>query len=274
MAKENKKKFSEQEQKTLRSMFWNSGLVFSGFNQVKMEGNAFVNTMAPAINELYKDEEERKKALRRHNGFFNTHAVMFSLIAGLTYALEREKIEKNSVDDDTIENLKVALMGPTAGIGDAFFFNCIRVIVAGISIGFAAQGSILGALMFVLLYGGSQVVARWYLLRLGYSATTSFIDNVFESGLLSSLTKSSAIVGLTMVGAMVATTVKVNLNWIINVGGTSVVVNDVVESIMPGLLSVILVFVLMRLIKKGVKPITMVLVILVACVALAFVGVF
>ena len=30
------------------------------------------------VDELYKDEQERKEALRRHNGFFNTHAVMFS----------------------------------------------------------------------------------------------------------------------------------------------------------------------------------------------------
>ena len=51
---------------------------------------------------------------------------------------------RSSVDDDTIENIKVALMGPTAGIGDAFFFNCVRVIAAGIGIGLCAEGNLLG----------------------------------------------------------------------------------------------------------------------------------
>ena len=110
-----KMELSAQEKKTLKSMFWNSGLVFCGFNMVKMEGNAFTCTMAPAIEELYSDPEERKQALVRHNNFFNTHAVLFSFIAGLAYALEREKVTKGSVDDDTIENIKVALMGHRRG---------------------------------------------------------------------------------------------------------------------------------------------------------------
>ena len=44
-----KMELSVQEKKTLKSMFWNSGLVFCGFNMVKMEGNAFTCTMAPAM---------------------------------------------------------------------------------------------------------------------------------------------------------------------------------------------------------------------------------
>ncbi len=250
-----KMELSAQEKKTLKSMFWNSGLVFCGFNMVKMEGNAFTCTMAPAIEELYSDPEERKQALVRHNNFFNTHAVLFSFIAGLAYALEREKVTKGSVDDDTIENIKVALMGPTAGIGDAFFFNCVRVIAAGIGIGLCAEGNLLGVLIFVLLYGGSQVVARWYLL-------------------MTSLTKSAAILGLSMVGAMVASMVNVKLAWTIQVGQTSVVVLDVINSIMPGILSIALVFGLVALIKKGVRPVTLVLGILVLSVALAFFGIF
>ena len=132
MAKEN---YTPEEKKTLKKMFWNSRLVFSSFNMVKMEGNAFALTMEPALDELYKDKKEKAEAMRRHDGFFNTHAVLFSLIAGITYALERQKKETGAVDDTTIENIKVALMGPTAGIGDAFFFNCLRVIAAGIAIG-------------------------------------------------------------------------------------------------------------------------------------------
>lgn len=269
-----KNTYTDQEKNTLRKMYWNSGLVFAGFNQVKMEGNAFALTMSPALEELYPNEDERNKARVRHNNFFNTHAVMFSLIAGITYALEKEKMTKGNVNDDTIENVKVALMGPTAGIGDAFFFNCIRVIAAGISIGLCADGNVLGTILFVVLYGGSQMLARWYLLRAGYSLGTTFIDSVFESGLMEALTKAASIVGITMIGAMVASMVKVKLAWVITVGDASVAVLDVIDSIMPGLLSIVLLFTLVHFIKKGVKPITLVIAILIISLALAFVGIF
>ena len=49
---------------------------------------------------------------------------------------------------------------------------------------------------------------------------------------------------------------------------------DVVNSIMPGILAVALVFGLVALIKKGVRPVTLVLGILVLSVALAFFGIF
>ena len=246
--------YSEQEKKTLRKMWVNAGYVFAGFNMVKMEGNGFALTMAPVLDELYKDEQERKEALRRHNGFFNTHAVMFSLIAGITYALERQKMETGAVTDEVIENIKASLMGPTAGIGDAFFFNCLRVIAAGISIGICASGNFLGSILFILIYGVSQSICKYYLTRLGYTLGTGFIDSLYNSGLMTIATKCVSIVGIMMVGAMTATTVSVPLNFTIHVGGTEVIVQDLFNAIYPDILSVVMVLVIMSLIKKGKRP--------------------
>ena len=110
-------------------------LVFTSFNMVKMEANGFTITMAPAIESIYKDDMEGKReAYLRHQNFFNTHAVPFSFIAGLAYAMEKEHKEKNSIDGQTIESIKAALMGPTAGMFDSLFFNCLRIIAAGIGI--------------------------------------------------------------------------------------------------------------------------------------------
>lgn len=48
MAKEN---YTPEEKKTLKKMFWNSRLVFSSFNMVKMEGNAFALVIGLTILE-------------------------------------------------------------------------------------------------------------------------------------------------------------------------------------------------------------------------------
>ncbi len=77
-------------------------------------------------------------------------------------------------------------------------------------------------------------------------------------------TKSASILGLMMVGAMTATTVGVPLNWVIAIGETSVVVADLFNAIYPGLLSLGLVLLMMFLVKKGKRPVVLILGLLLA----------
>ena len=128
-----KKVVSAEENKILKKMFWNSHLVFANFNMTKMEANGFTMTMAPAVESIYGDDIEGKKAAyARHQSFFNTHAVAFNFIAGLCYALEKD-CHDGKVPGETIDAIKASLMGPTAGMFDSIFFNCLRVIGAGIA---------------------------------------------------------------------------------------------------------------------------------------------
>lgn len=264
-----------QEKKILRSMFIRSHTVFTSFNMVKMEANGFTITMTPAIEAIYKDDEEGKKAAYvRHQNFFNTHAVPFSFIAGLAYAMEKEHKEKGSVDGRTIENVKASLMGPTAGMFDSLFFNCFRIIAAGIAIGLCAQGNFLGTILFILLYGVTQSIAKYLLTRVGYTFGISFIESIYNSGLMSALTKASSVLALIMVGAMTAQMVNVPLNWIFTAGETSIVVNDILNQIFPGFLSLVLMFILVRLIQKKARPTYLVLGILVFSLLGAFLGIF
>jgi PTS system mannose-specific IID component len=257
-----------EEKKVLRKMFFTSHCVFLTFNMVKMEANGFTLAMEPAIESIYKDDPEGKKeAYKSHQAFFNTHAVALSFIAGICYAMERQHKE-GKVDGKSIENVKAALMGPTAGMFDSLFFNCFRIIAAGVGIGLCSQGNFFGTILFILLYGVTQSVLKYYLLNIGYTFGTSFIDKVFSSGLMGIMTKCSSIIGLMMVGAMTATMVSVPLDCTINIGETSVVLQDVLNSIFPGLLSVILLFVMVRLIKKGWKPMQLILLVF----AIAFLG--
>ena len=57
-----KKVVSAEENKILKKMFWNSHLVFANFNMTKMEANGFTMTMAPAVESIYGDDTEGKKA--------------------------------------------------------------------------------------------------------------------------------------------------------------------------------------------------------------------
>lgn len=264
-----------QENKMLNRIFWRSGLLFGSFNSVKMQGQGFAYAMIPAINECYKDnEDERVEALKRSNEFFNCHASMAGFIYGLVYAMERDKAQKHSVDGATITNVKTALMGPLAGIGDSLFFNTIRVIAASIGVSLCAAGNLAGVLMFILLYGGVSLAVKYILIRTGYSLGSTFIEKVFNSGLLEIVTKAASILGLVMVGSMVASMVTVNVGFVWTFGGTEVAIQSVLDSIMPGILSLAVTFGVVKLLKKGHNAAGLVTGLLVICVVLAAFGVF
>ena len=268
------KGISTEDNAVLRKMFIMSHSVFMNFNMTKMEANCFTNTMAPAIEQVYVDDPEGKReAYLRHQAFFNTHAVALDFIAGLSYALEKDCAE-GKVPGQTIEAIKASLMGPTAGMFDSLFFNCLRVIGAGIAIGLCSQGNIAGTFIFILLYGVTQSILKWFLLKAGYTLGTSFIDSVYNSGLMQVATKAASILGVMMVGCMTATTVGFPLDWTVTIGDTSLVVLDLFESIYPGILSVAIVLIMLAFIKKGVRPIVLIFGLLIFCLLGAAVGIF
>jgi len=269
-----KKVRTAEEQATLKKMFLLSHSVFVNFSMAKMEANGFTITMAPAIESIYGDDmDSKREAYARHQAFFNTHAVAFNFIAGLCYAMERD-LKEGKLTGGTIDAIKASLMGPTAGMFDSIFFNCLRVIGAGIGIGLCSAGNILGTIIFILFYGVSQSVIKWYLLEVGYDLGTSFIDTIFNSGLMSIATRCSSILGMIMVGAMTATTVGFPLSWVAHVGQTEIVVADLFNAIYPGILSVVIVLIMMSLIKKGKKPLTLILGLMAFCLVGAFLGIF
>lgn len=266
---------TQNEKTLLRKVQLRSHMCFLAGNMLNMQACGVTYTLIPVIEQLYKDDPAGKKeAYERSQQFFNTHTVPFSFIMGLNWAMEKEHKEKGTIDGKTIESIKAALMGPTAGMFDSLFFNCLRVIGGSIGIGLCSQGNILGVILFILIYGVPQSICKFLFVRWGYIYGTSFIDQVFNSGLMTSFTKAASILGIIMVGAMTAQMVNVPLNIVIPMGETELVIADVINSIFPGLLSVILLFGYVVLIKKGVRPTRLVIGTLIIGVLGALIGIF
>ena len=269
--------YNDTEKKTLRKMWWNAGYVFAGFNMVKMEGNTYAYCMLPVINEVYANNEElQTEAFVRNTEFFNTHAACAGLVLGLSYALERERsLDPDKVPGEMITNIKTSLMGPLAAVGDSIFFNCIRVVAAGVGISLAAQGNPLGVLLFVGIYGGIFLAVKWYLIHLGYSLGTETITKAFQSGIIQSISDAACVMGLIMVGSLVSNMVSISTPLVVPMGsGTEMVVQDIFDGIIPGFLKLVLLFTIVWLVRKKTKPIVIIFLILLLSVAGSFFGVF
>src|SRR5699024_5635280 len=110
-------------------------------------------------------------------------------------------------DTSSINAMKVALMGPLAGIGDSLIFGTLRLIATGIAASFCKNGNPFGPILFLLVYNIPTITLRTLGVKYGYSLGNDFITKISNSGIMNKLMISMGIVGLMVIGSMVASTV-------------------------------------------------------------------
>lgn len=204
------KDLSKEDRKMLRGIFFHSFNVFSMYaGGARAGASGFMWSIWPAIERFYKTKEERIDAMKRHSTWYNITSNVGTFCMGLVASMEKENAEKPDFDTHSIDSIKASLMGPMSGIGDAIFWGVLRVIAASVGMALCADnGSILGPIVFLLIYNIPSWLTRWFMTVLGYRVGSSFITKIYESGLMGILTKLASTLGLLMIGAMAASFVK------------------------------------------------------------------
>lgn len=245
--------------KDLFSVFIRSNFHQGSWNFERMQALGYCFSMVPIIKRLY-DGEERKKALKRHLEFFNTQPFVTAPILGVTAAMEEERANGAPIDDASINGVKIGLMGPLAGVGDPIFWGTLRPVLAALGASLALSGSILGPLVFFVLFNVVRLAIRWYGISYGYSKGTEIISDM-GGNKLQKLTEGASILGLFVMGALVAKWTSVNVpvvvSTITNAKGEEVVttVQKILDDLLPGLIPLLLTFGCSKLLKKKVNAI-------------------
>lgn len=94
--------------------------------------------------------------------------------------------------------------------------------------------------MFVLLINVPSFIGRWYLEIASYTTGTKLVQKMDESGLITLISKAAGIIGLTMVGAMVASNVSLSTPLTLNFGDVPFELQSAFDMIMPGFLPLML----------------------------------
>lgn len=265
---------NKEDKKMLKKVFWRTMTLSSTYNYERMQALGYVYTMIPVINRYYKTDEEKIEAYKRHYELFNTTPTMGGFITGLSTSMEKEASEDPNFDKSSINAVKLSLMGPFAGIGDSIFQGSLRIIALGIGIALAAQGSILGAIVHLLLYNVLAHLLRYYGVFAGYNMGSTFIKSASENGLLGQITKGASIVGLMTVGAMTCSMISFQIPAVLNIQGSELVIQDMLDQIFPNLLPLLLTFACYKMLKKNVKPIWIMLGMMVVGVIGKVIGIF
>ena len=94
-----------------------------------------------------------------------------------------------------------------------------------------------------------------------------------KNGTIQLITKACNIVGLMTIGAMATTMVKVNLKWELDLSGNVMNLQSVIDGIAPKILPIALTLIMFKYLKKGVKPMTLMLILLAVGIVFTFLGV-
>lgn len=292
---------SDRMSVALRSTF-----LQGSWNYERMQNGGWCFAMIPAIKRLYKTEEDRIAALKRHLEFFNTHPYVASPILGVTLALEEEKANGATVEDSAINGVKVGMMGPIAGVGDPVFWFTVRPILGALGASLAMTGNILGPILFFVLWNIIRFGFMWYTQEFGYKVGTEITKDL-SGGLLGKITKGASILGMFVLGALVDRWVSVSftpvvskvtlaegayIDWASITGDAAGIqtaitqyasglaltpekvttLQDNLNTLIPGFAGLILTLICCKLLKKNVSPIMIIVALFVIGIVFHLIG--
>ncbi|MBC3381363.1 PTS system mannose/fructose/sorbose family transporter subunit IID [Serratia fonticola] len=254
-------------------IYWLGAEVSNSYE--RLQSLIFCASMTPIIKKLYPQKEEQVEALKRHLNFFNSEQTFGAVIQGVAIAMEEQKTRGEPISDSSITGIKTGLMGPLAGIGDSVVWAAIMPLLIAIFIPFAANGSAMGGLMPVVLYTVITMAISYGLAHKGYTLGRESIIGLLQGGKIKELIYGANVLGLIMMGALSASYVKITSPLKISaLEGSEVVVQQILDSIAPGLLPLAAVFsIYFYLVKKGPRYTTILLSVVVLSVVCSLLGI-
>ena len=237
----------------IRMLFFRSLALEANFNFETWQNTGFAFSIIPVLKKLYKTKEAMAVALKRHLQFFNTSPYGSTLIMGITAAMEEQNSSDEDFDEESINSVKLGLMGPLAGVFDSLFWGTFKVIAAGVGTSLAIKGNILGPLLFLLIFNVPHLLLRYKLTFVGYDAGTRFLQNLAKNNVMDRLTKGSSILGLMVVGAMPATLMNITTPLHIGAEKSAMSIQSILDQVMPAMIPLGLTFLVYYFVKKNIK---------------------
>ncbi len=226
--------------------------VGSCLNYERYLGLGFSYALYPVLKKLYKDDE-LNEAVLRHTEFYNTHPWMHNLILGVTAALEEQRALGSPISTDAISATKTGLMGPTAGFGDSFFKGVVVTITGAFAAGLAIDGNPIAPVVFIVPNLLVCFLVRYYGTRLGYGYGTKLIVKMQKTDIIQKFVEGSTIVGMMVTAGLITNYVKVNLAVTFDLSGKELVLNDLLNSVLPRILPYSVVLIYYQILKKNAR---------------------
>lgn len=248
----------------------------------RMLAPSFLFGMMPSLKKLYKDKAMLAEAYQRHLMFFNTQACWGGgTLTGISISLEESRAKalaegrpEEAVDVTMINNTKVGLMGPLAGIGDAIDSGTVQYIFIAIFLPYAQAGNGLGAVLPFLCFATATFIYGYLFTKMGYSLGRNAAKEIMTGSKIKTLINALGVLGLYMMGIMAAQYVNVSSSLQFVINQKEFVIQDILNQILPGILPLATVLALYFYFdKKGLKITRGMIILTISLIILAAIGI-
>lgn len=236
------------------------------WNYERMQALGFAYSMMPILKKVYPNKDEYFAAIRRHLNFYNTNPSLGSpTIFGAACALEEQK------QPEVADSIKIALMGPLAGIGDTIEAILLKPIFAVFAASMALSGNWFGAALMLILgfiYFYIMFPGFW----LGYNQGINLVKTA-GSRALATITDLASMFALGVMGGFIPSilaSVKTPLKFArsVTIEGKAaqqvVEIQSILDQLLPYLIPIAFVFMVYWLLRSRKWSILQVLFLLVA----------
>lgn len=233
----------------LNRVFWNIQSMSFSYNYEKLQTIGFAHCMIPVLDKLYEkaDQETRARAMRRHLEFYNSQVNTGALILGVTAALEEKTSEE---EKDAVISVKAGLMGPLAGLGDSLLKFTWLPICGSIGAAFALQGNLIGPILMFILFNIVNIGTKYFFIHYGYNKGVDLIEQSKNSNIIQRITNIANVVGVMVLGSLIAITVKISTPLVIAVGEQSIKVQEMFDKVTPNFLTLLFALGIFFLVRK------------------------
>lgn len=218
----------------------------------RLQALVFCASMIPALKKLYPAHDDLVAALKRHLIFYNTDSIPGGIILGIALGMEEEKAHGAEIADETISGLKTGLMGPVAAIGDSIIWAAYMPILIALFLPMANQGNPLGGILPLIIYPVTTYILMRYLAHTGFKLGKESVLKILHNGSMQAVIFAANVIGLMMMGALTASYVTIATPLKITASGSEFVIQEFLDSVIPGVLPLAAVFLIyLYMVKKG-----------------------
>lgn len=206
-------------------------------NNFERQQNAgFTEAMIPVIEKVYTDPAEKKEAYERHMELFLTQDMVSAIPVGIAAAMEERYAIDRDISPDSINAVKMAMMGPLAGLGDSLLNGTARPIIAGIACSLALEGSVVGPIMFVALMAMLSLGVRYFGVFKGYEKGVTMVANMQSSGIIGKLSDLASIAAYTISGGFISAIVYLTIPIEYVSGDTVISIQSTLDGLVPSIM--------------------------------------
>lgn len=229
-------------------VFWRYTVVANSlFNYASMEAPSLVYALSPALRKIYKDDKDYQASLKNQFKYFNTTPIMAESLIGASLAMEEKDGTKAL---EPVQSLKTSLMGPFAGIGDSVFNVMMNTIIGSITGSLALSGNLIAPPLIGFVWAMIMLFAvKRPLFYGGYNSGIAIVERFGDQ--LSRLTDAASVLGITVVGSLIPTVIKIQTGLQMKTGKVVTHVQaDMLDKIMPALLPILATFIIYKLLDS------------------------